>query len=176
MNIRLATSADAPAINAIYRPFVTGSAVSFELEPPTDETMAGRVAETMQRLPWLVAEDAAGIAGYAYGARYRERVAYQWSVETSVYVHPERRRRGIARALYGELLARLEAQGYFTAFAGIALPNAASVGLHESLGFVPVGVYRCAGFKFERWWDVGWWQKPLRDYVVPAAAPMPLHP
>jgi phosphinothricin acetyltransferase len=176
MNIRLATSADASAINAIYRPFVTGSAVSFELEPPTDAAMAGRMAETLKRFPWLVAEDAAGIAGYAYGARHRDRAAYQWSVETSVYVHPERRRTGVARALYGELFARLETQGYFTAFAGISLPNAASVGLHVALGFEPVGVYRRAGFKFGAWHDVGWWQKPLRNYTVPAAAPMLLHP
>src|SRR5579863_1402240 len=151
MHIRLATTADAAAINAIYRPFVAGSTVSFELEPPTDDTMAGRIAEILVRLPWLVNEEEGVVSSYAYASRHRDREAYQWSVETSVYVHPERRRSGLGRALYEELFARLEAQGYYTAFAGITLPNAASVGLHEAMGFVPVGVYRKAGFKFGAW-------------------------
>lgn len=171
MHIRLATPDDAPAIAAIYRPYVTDSLVSFELEPPDAAAIADRMAKILGRLPWLLCEESGVAVGYAYAAKYREREAYQWSVETTVYLRRDRHRRGIGRALYTELFGLLVQQGYYTAYAGIALPNAASVGLHESLGFEPVGIYRNAGFKFGGWHDVGWWQKPLRPYAVPISAP-----
>ena len=174
MNIRLATLTDAPAVADIYRPYVTDSLVSFELEPPDAAAMAGRMAKLLGRLPWLLCEEAGAVVGYAYAARYRERAAYQWSVETTVYLRQDRHRRGIGRELYTELFRLLVQQGYYTAYAGIALPNAASVGLHESLGFEPVGIYRNAGFKFGAWHDVGWWQKPLRPYAVPTHPPVSL--
>ena len=174
MNIRLATVADAPAVAAIYRPYVTDSLVSFELEPPDHLAMADRMAKILGRLPWLVCEQDGAIVGYAYASKYRERAAYQWSVETTVYLRQDWHRRGIGRALYSELFGLLVQQGYYTAYAGIALPNAASVGLHESFGFEPVGVYRNAGFKFGAWHDVGWWQKPLRPYAAPIAVPAAL--
>ena len=174
MNIRLATVADAPAVAAIYRPYVTDSLVSFELEPPDHLAMADRMAKILGRLPWLVCEQDGVVLGYAYASKYRERAAYQWSVETTVYLRQDWHRRGIGRALYSELFGLLVQQGYYTAYAGIALPNAASVGLHESFGFEPVGVYRNAGFKFGAWHDVGWWQKPLRPYAAPIAVPAAL--
>ena len=174
MPIRLATPGDAAAINAIYTPNVTDSAISFELIPPTDAEMAERIAKVQQDLPWLVGERDGALAGYAYAVRHRERAAYQWSVETSVYVAADARRRGVARRLYAELFAWLVRLGYYTAYAGIALPNPASVALHEACGFMPVGVYRNAGFKHCHWWDVGWWQKSLTDYRVPIAAPLAL--
>ena len=174
LRIRLATAGDAPAINAIYRPNVTDSAISFELVSPTDAEMAQRIAKVQQDLPWLVGECDGALAGYAYAAHHRERAAYQWSVETSVYVAIDARRHGVARRLYAELFAWLVRLGYYTAYAGITLPNPASVALHETCGFAPVGVYRQAGFKHHRWWDVGWWQKSLADQRAPIAAPLAL--
>jgi L-amino acid N-acyltransferase YncA len=171
MEIRFARVEDAAEITAIYRPYVEGTVISFELTPPDDADMAGRIARVIAELPWLVCEEAGAIVGYAYASRHRDRAAYRWSVDTSVYVHEAQRRRGLGHALYTELLVRLRDQGYYTAYAGITLPNAASVALHERFGFEPVGIYRKAGFKLGRWWDVGWWQKPLRSYVVPTAMP-----
>ena len=171
MHIRLATLEDAPAIAAIYRPYVEDSIVSFELVAPSKATMRERMAKVLARLPWLVYELEGTVIGYAHASPHRDRAAYQWSVDVSVYLHRGLQRRGLGRALYTELFALLVQQGYYTAFAGISLPNAASVGLHENFGFEPVGVYRNAGFKFDAWHDVGWWQKPLRNYAAPIALP-----
>jgi L-amino acid N-acyltransferase YncA len=175
MHLRLATPADAPGINAIYRPFVTDSAVSFELVPPSDAVMRERIVRVLAKLPWLVCEQDGALLGYAYAMPHRERPAYQWSVEISVYVHESARRRGIGRTLYQALFWTLERQGYYTVYGGIALPNPASVRLHEAMGFEPVGVYRKAGYKLGAWRDVGWWQRSLREYGEPApVAPRPL--
>lgn len=171
IEIRLANLADAPGIAAIYRPYVEGTVISFELSPPSEAEMASRIVRVLERLPWLVCEQEGTILGYAYAGPHRERDAYQWSVDTSVYVQEDQRRRGLGHALYTELFARLKDQGYYTAYAGITLPNAASVALHERFGFEPVGVYRKVGFKLGRWHDVGWWQRRLRSYVVPTTTP-----
>lgn len=157
MTVRLAAPADAAGVLAIYEPYVRDTAVSFELDVPTVEAMADRIASTLPARPWLVVADDGVILGYAYAGTHRSRAAYQWSVETSVYVAPEARRRGVARALYGALLEVLRRQGFATALAGIAQPNASSVGFHEALGFRPVGVYPAVGFKAGAWHDVGWW-------------------
>ena len=174
MQIRLAKPSDAAAINAIYAPSITEGVASFELVLPTDAEMAERIRRTVGERPWLVYEDGGAVWGYAYAARHRERLAYQWSVEVSVYVHRAKHRSGVARALYQELFQELTRLGYYNAYAGITLPNAASVALHESFGFAPVGVYRHAGFKLGRWWDVGWWQKSLCAHTVPVDAPIAL--
>jgi L-amino acid N-acyltransferase YncA len=174
MDIRLATTADAAEIAAIYRPYVEDSIISFELTPPSVEEIAQRIARVLERAPWLVCEMDGTIAGYTYGGKHHERAAYQWSVDTSVYVHPQHQRKGLARGLYTELFGRLVDQGYYTAFAGMSLPNGPSVGFHESFGFEPVGVYRKAGFKFGAWHDVGWWQRPLRDYNGAPRVPVAL--
>jgi len=171
MDIRLATLTDAPQICAIYRPYVEDTFISFETEAPTEAEMAERMRKVTARLPWLICEEAGRILGYAYASRHHERAAYQWSVDVSVYLQRDQHRRGLGRALYTGLFELLVLQGYYTAYAGITLPNAASVGLHESFGFEPVGIYRNAGFKFGSWHDVGWWQKPLRPYAAPIAAP-----
>jgi len=171
MRIRLATLEDAAAIAGIYRPYVEDTVISFELAAPSETTMRERMLRITAKLPWLVCESDGAVAGYAYASPHRDRDAYQWSVDTSVYLHRGLQRRGLGRALYSELFTLLVQQGYYTAFAGISLPNAASVGLHESFGFEPVGVYRNAGFKFGAWQDVGWWQKPLRNYAAPIAKP-----
>lgn len=152
---------DAAACAAIYAPSVRETAASFEEVAPSAAEMAQRIATTSAQWPWLVAERDGAVAGYAYASRHRARAAYRWSVDVTVYVDAAHHRRGVGRALYVPLLTLLAAQGFRRACAGIALPNPGSVALHESLGFVPVGVFEATGFKLGRWWDVGWWQKPL---------------
>jgi L-amino acid N-acyltransferase YncA len=169
--IRLATPRDAAGIHAIYAPLVRETFISFELEAPTESQLAQRVAATLRRFPWLVEEDAEGIAGYAYACEHRERLAYQWSVDVSCYVHPRARRRGVGRSLYHSLLAVLRAQGFCNAFAGIALPNPASVALHESVGFRLLGHYRNVGFKAGAWRDTGWFQCPIGELPAQPRGP-----
>jgi phosphinothricin acetyltransferase len=163
IHIRLARDADVDAIVEIYRPVVESTTISFETSAPDHEEMARRVHDTLASYPWLVCEVGGHLAGYAYATRHRVRVAYQWSVDTSIYIDEGYRRRGVGRGLYESLFAILAAQGYFNAYAGIALPNPASVALHESMGFERIGVYRGVGYKLRRWCDVGWWQRGLRD-------------
>jgi len=173
--IRLATAAsDAGAAAAIYAPYVTGAVISFEAVPPSAEEMASRIASTLSYAPYLVYEKDGEVLGFAYAARHRERAAYRWSVDVSVYVHERTHRQGVGRALYTSLFALLRLQGFYAAHAGITLPNPRSVGLHEAVGFVPVGVYRSVGFKMGGWHDVGWWQLPLRDRTGEPAAPLSL--
>jgi phosphinothricin acetyltransferase len=168
--IRLATDADAVPIARIYAPFVESDSTSFETEPPSSDDMRMRIRETTTAYPWLVCDCDGFVAGYAYATRHRARAAYQWCVETSVYVHADFRRSGVARGLYTSLLAILEAQGFVNAYAGITLPNARSVALHEAMGFLPVGVYRGIGYKLGAWHDVGWW------HLVIARHPSLPHP
>ena len=169
MKIRTTTPDDAAAVAAIYDPVVLHTAISFETEAPGEAEMRSRIEKTLASLPWLVAEDAAGaVCGFAYASKHRERAAYQWSVDTTVYVREDMRGRGVGRALYGRLLPLLAELGYCQAFAGVALPNAGSVGLHEAVGFQPIGVYRKVGFKQGAWRDVGWWQRELNAPGEPA--------
>lgn len=172
MKIRTASPDDAAAVAALYAPVVRHTAISFETEPPDAAEMRRRIVSTLAQLPWLVAEDASGaVAGYAYAGRHRERAAYQWSVDTTVYVREDRRGQGVGRALYGRLLPLLGELGHYQAFAGIALPNDASVRLHEAMGFQALGVYRHVGYKHGQWRDVGWWQASLRPLDAAPTAP-----
>jgi L-amino acid N-acyltransferase YncA len=172
--IRLATERDAEQITAIYAPNVTDTIISFELEPPSADEMRQRIEVTLERYPWLVFERQGRVLGYAYADAHGSRAAYQWSVDVSVYVHKDARRMGVGRALYASLVAALNLQGFYNAYAGAALPNAASVGLHESVGFRPVGVYRGVGYKLGAWHDVGWWHLPLRERVADPNPPADL--
>ena len=172
--IRLATKKDADQVQAIYSPVVLQTAASFELEPPSVAEMRKRISTTLTTFPWLVCERGGEVMGYVYARAFRVRPAYQWSVETSVYVHAELRRSGIGRALYTSLLKLLVLQGYYNAYAGITLPNQPSVGLHEALGFKTAGVFREAGFKFGAWHDVGWWQLALQPKANTPRAPIDL--
>lgn len=153
--------ADGPACARIYAPYVRGTAVSFEVEPPTAEEMSARIDAALSTHTWLVLEESPRVVGYAYGSRFRPREAYSRSCEVSVYVDQGHRRRGAGRALYTELLARLGAAGFRTAVAGYTLPNPASEALHRALGFQPVGVYRDIGYKLGVYHDVAWVQRML---------------
>jgi phosphinothricin acetyltransferase len=158
--IRLATPDDAEQVQAIYAPYCY-TPISFELEPPNVEEMRGRLEKVLGQYPWVLCEDGSEVLGYAYATQHRERAAYRWSVDTAVYVRQGQQRRGVGRALYTSLLAVLPLQGYVNAYAGVTLPNPASVGLHEAMGFEPVGVYQQVGFKCGTWHDVAWFQRPV---------------
>ncbi len=159
--IRSATVADAARCAEIYAPFVTDSWVSFELDAPDAEEMASRIAGVLDSHDWLVAERDGAVLGYAYGSGHRTRAAYQTSCDVAVYVDPGQARQGIGRALYEALLPRLKARKIHAAFAGIALPNEASIALHRAVGFEPVGTYREVGWKMGGWRDVAWFQRLL---------------
>jgi L-amino acid N-acyltransferase YncA/putative methionine-R-sulfoxide reductase with GAF domain len=172
-SIRLATHDDAPAFAAIYGPIVEGTAISFEDVAPSVDEMARRIRVVMQRTPWLTAHAGDEVLGYAYASAHRERAAYRWCVDVSAYVAPNGRERGIGRRLYEALMRVLVRQGFYRAYAGIALPNEPSIALHRSVGFTEVGVYRKVGYKLGRWHDVSWWERSLQD-GEPSADPIPL--
>jgi phosphinothricin acetyltransferase len=170
MPIRDGGEADAAACAAIYAPYVTDTAISFETEPPSAAAMARRIAACARTHAWLVLEEESRVVAYAYGGPFRDRAAYRRSCEVSVYVEPGRRRTGAGRALYAVLLRRLAERGYHTALAGMTLPNEASVGLHRAMGFEPVGTFRRVGYKHGRWHDVAWTQLMLAGADEPPSA------
>ncbi len=172
MRLRRASPADAAAVAAIYAPYVEGSAVSFETEPPGADLMRERIEAGGELYPWLLAEGEE-VLGYAYASAFRARPAYRYAVETSVYLAAAAHGRGIGKALYEALIRTLEAQGFAQAIGAITLPNAASVRLHESLGFVQAGAYRQVGYKMGRWHDVGLWQRALGPETNPPREPLP---
>lgn len=155
---------DSDAIAAIYAPYCTDTVISFEMEAPSVDEIRQRIEKVTKTLPWLVEERDGKVVGYAYASLHRERLAYQYSVEVSVYVDGNHHKQGIGKALYLKLFDELRELGKYNALAGIALPNAASVGLHEHLGFVHIGTYNKVGYKFGGWHDVGWWQLVLQPY------------
>ncbi len=162
MKIRDATVDDAETIASIYKHYVLTTSISFEEDPVPAIDMAGRIADVQATgLPWLAAEVDGAVAGYAYATKWRVRHAYRFSVESSVYLAPARAGQGIGTALYRALLDRLRGGGYHLAIGGIALPNEASIALHEKLGFEKVAHFKEVGFKFDRWTDVGYWQLSL---------------
>jgi L-amino acid N-acyltransferase YncA len=169
--VREASERDAPACAAIYAPYVTDTAITFETDPPSPAEMAERIAAASRRHAWLVLEEQGRVVGYAYGGPFNARAAYRWSCEVSVYMETARRRTGGGRALYSALLARLAQRGLRVAVAGMTLPNEASVGLHRAMGFEPVGTYRRIGFKHGSWHDVAWTQRALAEGQDPPAEP-----
>ena len=172
MRLRRASPEDAAAIAAIYAPYVTASAVSFETEPPDADAMRARIEAGGELYPWLVAEEEGEVLGYAYASAFRARPAYRYVVETSVYLAGGAQGRGIGTALYGALIRTLEAQGFAQAIGAITLPNAPSVRLHEALGFVQAGTYRQVGWKMGAWHDVGLWQRALAPATDPPREPV----
>lgn len=174
--IRLADpDRDGPSVAAIYAPYVSASVASFELEPPDAVEMAARIGKTLPWTPWLVAESADQVVGYAYATRHRERAGYRWAVDLSVYVAPDRQGSGIGRRLYGALLPILRAQGFLHAYAGITPPNPASLALHAAVGMTSVGTFERVGFKLGAWWSVTWLGVQLAPQLPMAPAePTPL--
>jgi len=160
--IRSVSSADATAIAAIYAPIVRETAISFEETPPTADEMAARIMDLLGAgYPYLIAENAGQVVGYVYASQLKARAAYRHSVEVTAYIAEPARGKGVGAALYAELFKALKAGGYHMAYAGITLPNTASVSLHERLGFTFLGTFSQAGWKFERWHDVGYWQRRI---------------
>lgn len=176
MRLRLADSEDAAEIAALYAPYVTDSAVSFEGKPPSAEEMADRIAKGGAFYPWLIAEADSVLLGYAYATAFRARHAYRFAVETSVYVRQGGHGRGVGGALYGALLPLLEEQGFTQAIAALTLPNGPSVRLHERVGFVRAGIYEQVGFKLGEWRSVGLWQRALAPMTAEPEEPRPFAP
>lgn len=173
VEVRPAHESDATAISEIYGPYVRDTAISFEIDPPSPDTMKQRIAHTLSTYPWLVARCGAEIVGFAYAGRHRDRTAYQWTVDLAIYVSRDRRRRGVGRALYVPLLNTLRLQGFRSALAEIVLPNPGSVRLHESLEFTHIGTYADAGFKLGHWHNIGYWRLGLSSGSPPEGPPRP---
>ena len=158
--IRMAAAPDAAALARIYNHYVRETIVTFEEEPVADAEMARRVADVQAAsLPWLVAEEPDGVVGYACARPWKPRRGYRFSTEVSIYMDASHAGRGLGTKLYAQLLSELRTRGVHAAMGGIALPNPASVRLHEKLGFEKVAHFREVGFKFGAWIDVGYWEK-----------------
>lgn len=177
--IRIATSADAAQINEIYRPYVEKTAITFEEVPPTAAEMAAKIAKVEQDFPFIVYEEedanasSSKILGYAYATRYRERAAYRWSLEDSVYLREDARGRGLGRALLGALIELLRDTGYAKIYAVITPPNPASVALHERFGFTPLCRFSDTAFKLGAWQAIDWMELSLREPTVTPEEPVP---
>lgn len=172
--IRLVEDRDHLEMREIYRPSIEDTAASFELEVPSPEEWSHRVRTIREQFPWLVAEVAGEVGGYAYAGPHRSRKAYQWSVEVSVYVPPRHRRKNLARALYTSLFQILRLQGVRKAYGGITLPNPPSRALHEGMGFRSLAVYEQVGYKLGQWHDVEWWELDLQpDLESPSPLVLP---
>ena len=176
MPVRDATEDDAGACAAIYAPYVTDTAITFEYEPPSAAEMARRIASAQRAHAWLVLEDSADVGGsrvvgYAYASPFKERAAYRWSCEVSVYLEAGRHRSGSGQQLYEALFARLAERGFRRLVAVMTLPNDASEGLHRALGFEPVGTFRRVGWKHGQWRDVAWAKRSIGPDGDPPADP-----
>lgn len=156
--IRKSNVGDASLVAAIYNHYVTNSIVTFELKPVSDDEMAERIETIKAKNPYLVYEEEGTVLGYAYATQWKVRQAYQYTVESSVYLHPEVKGKGIGSRLYARLLDELKAMSIHAVIGGISLPNEASIALHEKFGFEKIGQFRQVGCKFDQWIDVGYWE------------------
>ncbi len=172
--IRVAGIRDAEPILEIYAPFCASDCpISFELQPPSIEEMRDRITKVTRTLPWIVAlSGERQVLGYAYASHHKERAAYRWSVDVSVYLSPGARGQGLGKRLYDKLFAVLKELGYVNAYAGVTLPNAASEALHKSVGFEPVGVYEKVGYKAGKWHDVAWFAREIQPHPHSPAEPI----
>jgi len=167
--IRLATEEDGASLLEIYSGFITDTAITFEVEVPSVSEFRKRISNILEKFPWLVCEIDGETVGYAYASKHRERAAYQWAVDLSIYIKPEYHRKHIATALYTALMELLKMQGFYNAYAGVTLPNVKSERFHEFFGFKPVGVYHKVGYKLGEWRDVKWFELELADHSgIPA--------
>lgn len=167
MNIRTATPADAPLLLHIYAPYVENTTVTFEYEVPSVEDFADRIRRTLEKYPYLVAEEDDIILGYAYASTFKTRAAYAWSVETSIYIREDLGHRGIGTALYQALEKVLAIQNICNLCACITYPNPASISFHESFGYRIVAHFHASGFKQDAWSDMIWMEKRLCPHTVP---------
>lgn len=171
--VRLATPADAAACATIYAPYVTGTAISFELVPPGADEMAARIERILAHYPWVVVEVGGVVRAYAYASRHRDRPAYDWTAETTVYVDRDHRRQGLGRVAMRALVAVLRLQGFHLLVAGITAPNPGSFRLHDALGFAMIGEFEAIGWKSDAWHGVEFWglelspRDPVPDPVTP---------
>lgn len=175
MRLRIADINDAEQIAEIYAPYVLNTNISFETVVPSTEEMQRRIVSVLAINPWIVMEEDGYILGYAYVSKHRERAAYRWAVDISIYVRQDCRSRGIGKALYTALISLLGLQGYYNVYAGICLPNDASVGIHESFGFVKMAHYTKVGYKSGQWHDTGWWELSLKEHDAEPGEPIPLN-
>jgi L-amino acid N-acyltransferase YncA len=167
ISIRPVKISDADFCLGLYSKYVVGSAVSFELEVPSQEEFSNRIDTISKRFPYLIAEENEHRVGYAYASAYRDRLAYQWNVEVSIYVEEQNKKSGVATALYTQLFSELESIHICKAFAVIALPNDASVGFHNKMGFEKFATYKNVGFKLNQWHDVLWMEKTIQSPETP---------
>jgi L-amino acid N-acyltransferase YncA len=170
--IRLARESDAESILAIYAPYIQNTSYTFETEVPTVEEFSKRIGSYLVNWPWLVCESGGKIAGYAYCGKHRERIAYQWCTESSVYIHDDFQRMGVAKALYTAIIELVKLQGYRNLYAVINLPNDRSVLFHEQMGFQYFATYKNVGYKLGRWKNVGWWELQLNEYTMEPEPPI----
>ncbi len=170
--LRLATPADSNAILDIYAPYIQNTSFTFETEVPSIEEFAERIKNYLNNWPWLVCEIDGKIAGYAYATKYRERTAYQWCVESSIYIHDDFQKAGIGKLLYITLFEILKRQGFRNVYAVINLPNEKSVAFHERLGFTYFATYEQVGYKLGKWKNVGWWRLIVNEFGDEPAAPV----
>lgn len=171
ITIRPARKADAAGILAVYSPYITDTDITFETEVPALEAFAARIERICGEYPYIVCEMDGAIVGYAYASAHRSRAAYRYSVDVSIYVAQHCRRKGIGTALYTRLFELLETYNFYSAYAGIALPNESSLALHRAFGFYEVGVFHRVGYKHDQWLDVIWLEKALKpEFCVPVPA------
>lgn len=159
--IREVLDNDVDDILEIYAPIVSDSHWSFEIEVPSRKEFQDRIALISNGYPFIVLERAGRVMGYAYATRLRQRAAYNPSVETSIYMHTAVHGKGEGRRLYSKLLSIIQLAGYSQCYAGATLPNEVSAAFHEKMGFTRVGTWPKVGYKFDKWWDVGWWHKEI---------------
>ena len=174
LQVRMANASDAAGILSIYKPYIENTSFTFETEVPSIEQFGKRIETYLQKWPWIICEIDGLIAGYVYGAGYRERTAYQWSCECSVYIHEDYKGKGLGQHLYEALFPILKLQGFNNVYAVINLPNELSVKLHEKCGLEWFATYENVGYKLGRWKNVGWWRLKLNDYNSEPAPPLKL--
>lgn len=173
MIIRNIKSADIISVLNIYAPFIANSTVTFENEIPNIDSFTNRIEHYVALFPWLVADVDGKISGYAYASKYRDREAYQWMVECSIYLDPDFAGKGIAKNLYNALFEILKIQGIYKVFAVIGLPNLKSVSFHEKMGFTWFATYKNVGYKLGKWLNVGWWELILSEPKDTPKTPIP---
>lgn len=174
VEVRLATIGDAEEIIGIYGPVILASATSFEISLPSCEEMQERIQACLQKYPWIICVIDGKLAGYVYGSKHRDREAYQWTCECSVYIHDAYKGKGIGKKLYRLLFRLLKIQQFRNVYAGITLPNEASILLHEKCGFEHFATYENVGYKFGDWHSVGWWKLEVNEYDPEPPPPLKL--